>query len=81
MEQLYPLLLLVLLVIGCSKSNSIDPITEHSSFLVSNSSSVGKWKLTSLKVGANVRALIASQLNLTYTTNGTEITAIYSATM
>ena len=138
MKQFYPLFLLLLLVLGCSKNDSVDPITERSSYLVSNASSVGKWKLTSLKVGANVQALTASQsvytkrytpdnkfsdtdglvgtwsmptadqlvevftnfssgvsvtqvykinsvtatqLNLTYTVNGTEITAIYTATI
>ena len=136
MKQLLPLLLL--LIFGCSKNNSTDPITERSSFLVSNSSSIGKWKLTSLKTGTTNQALTASQsvytkhytpdnkfsdtdglvgtwsmptadqlvevftnfssgvsvtqvykinsvtatqLNLTYTVNGTELTAIYTATL
>ncbi len=138
MKQFYPLFLLLLLVLGCSKNDSVDPITERSSFLVSNSSSIGKWKLTALKVGTanqaltasqsvytkrytpdnkfsdtdglvgtwsmptadqlvevftnfssgvsvtqvyKINSVTASQLNLTYTVNGTEITAIYSATM
>jgi len=55
------LLLLLLLVAGCSKSASVDPITERSSYLVSNSSSVGKWRLTSLKSGTTNLALTATQ--------------------
>ncbi|MEI8099776.1 MAG: hypothetical protein WCG74_13130, partial [Sediminibacterium sp.] len=61
MKQFYPLFLLLLLVLGCSKNDSVDPITERSSFLVSNSSSIGKWKLTALKVGTANQALTASQ--------------------
>ena len=137
-QFLPPLLSLLLLVVGCSKSDSTDPITERSSFLVSNSSSLGKWRLTSLKSGATnlaltatqsvytkryttdnkfsdtdglvgtwsmptadqlvevftnfssgvsvtqvykINSVTASQLNLTYTVNGTEITATYTATM
>ena len=136
MKQFLPLLML--LIIGCSKSDSVDPITERSSFLVNNASSLGKWRLTSLKSGTNnlpltatqsvytkrytadnkfsdtdglvgtwsmpsadqlvevftnfssgvsvtqvykINSVTASQLNLTYTVNGTEINAIYTASM
>ena len=61
MKQFLPTLLsLLFLVIGCSKSDSTDPITERSSYLVSNASSVGKWRLTSLKVGATNQSLTGS---------------------
>jgi hypothetical protein len=137
MKQFYPLLLLMLLVVSCSKSDSVDPITERSSYLVSNTSSIGKWKLTSLKSGTTnlaltatqsgyvkryttdnkfsdtdgligtwsmptadqlvevftnfssgvsvtqvykINSITAAQLNLTYTVNGTELTANYTAT-
>ena len=50
----------MLLVVSCSKSDSVDPITERSSYLVSNASSVGKWRLTSLKVGATNQSLTGS---------------------
>jgi len=136
MKQLLPLLLLLL--VGCSKNDSVDPITERSSYLVSNASSVGKWRLTSLKSGTTnlaltatqsgyvkryttdnkfsdtdglvgtwsmptadqlvevftnfssgvsvtqvykINSVTATQLNLTYTVNGTELTAIYTATL
>ena len=136
MKQLLPLLLLLL--VGCSKNDSVDPITERSSYLVSNASSVGKWRLTSLKSGTTnlaltatqsgyvkryttdnkfsdtdglvgtwsmptadqlvevftnfssgvsvtqvykINSVTATQLNLTYTVNGTELTAIYTASM
>ena len=62
MKQFLPTLLsLLLLVVGCSKNDSVDPITERSSYLVSNASSVGKWRLTSLKSGTTNLALTASQ--------------------
>jgi len=137
MKHFLPFLLLLMLVIGCSKSDSVDPITERSSYLVSNSSSIGKWKLTSLKSGTTnlaltatqsvyakryttdnkfsdtdgligtwsmptadqlvevftnfssgvsvtqvykINSITAAQLNLTYTVNGTELTANYTAT-
>jgi len=132
------LLSLFFLLTGCSKNESADPVIINSSFLVSNSSSVGKWRLTSLKSGTTnlaltatqavytkryttdnkfsdtdglvgtwsmptadqlvevftnfssgvsvtqlykINSVTATQLNLTYTVNGTEITAIYTATM
>ena len=138
MPSHFKLFILFLLCIGCSKSDSTDPITERSSYLVSNASSVGKWKLTSLKSGTTnlaltatqavytkryttdnkfsdtdgltgtwsmptsdqlvevftnfssgvsvtqvykINSVTAAQLNLTYTVNGTEITAIYTATL
>jgi len=138
MPSHFKLFILFLLCIGCSKSDSTDPITERSSYLVSNASSVGKWKLTSLKSGTTnlaltatqavytkryttdnkfsdtdgltgtwsmptadqlvevftnfssgvsvtqvykINSVTATQLNLTYTVNGTEITAIYTATL
>jgi len=122
---------------SCSKSDSVDPVTERSSYLVSNSSSIGKWKLISLKSGTTnlaltatqsgyvkryttdnkfsdtdgligtwsmptadqlvevftnfssgvsvtqvykINSITAAQLNLTYTVNGTELTANYTAT-
>lgn len=137
MKHFLPFLLLLMLVIGCSKSDSVDPITERSSYLVSNSSSIGKWKLISLKSGTTnlaltatqsvyakryttdnkfsdtdgligtwsmptadqlvevftnfssgvsvtqvykINSITAAQLNLTYTVNGTELTANYTAT-
>jgi hypothetical protein len=135
MKQFLPLLLFF--VMSCSKSDSVDPVTERSSFLVSNSSSIGKWKLISLKSGTTnlaltatqsgyvkryttdnkfsdtdgligtwsmptadqlvevftnfssgvsvtqvykINSITAAQLNLTYTVNGTELTANYTAT-
>jgi hypothetical protein len=50
---------------GCTKNNSTDSISYQSSVLVNNSSSLGKWKLSSLKVGTVVQALTASQLAFT----------------
>jgi hypothetical protein len=136
MRQTISLLIIVLLM-SCTKNNSTDSISYQSSVLVNNSSSLGKWKLSSLKVGTVVQTLTASQLaftkqytddlkysdtdglkgtwsmpnadslvevftnfssgvtvtqvykinsisttqlNLTYTVNGTEINAIYTAT-
>jgi hypothetical protein len=138
MKQFLPFLLLMLFLFGCSKNDSIDPITERSSVLVSNSSSIGNWRLTALKSGTTnlvltatqllytkrytsdykfsdtdglvgtwsmptanqlvevitnfssgisvtqeykILAITPTQLNLSYTVNGTEITAIYSASM
>lgn len=126
---------MVFLLMGCSKNDSVDPITERSSILVSN---FGKWRLTVLKSGTTNLVLTATQylytkrytpdhkfsdtdglvgtwsmptanqlievftnfssgisvtqeytilgitptqLNLSYTVNGTEITAIYTASM
>lgn len=123
------------LLLGCSKNNSVDPITERSSILVS---SFGKWRLTALKLAATnvtltptqlvytkrytpdykfsdsdglvgtwsmpsanqlievftnfssgisvtqeytILGITPTQLNLSYTVNGTEITAIYTASM
>jgi len=137
MKHYIPLLLSFFLLMGCSKNSDTDPITDQSSFLVNNSSTQGKWKLSSLKVGSVVQSLTpsqkayvkhytadlkfsdtdgllgtwsmpsvdslvevitnfssgvsvtqaykiisitTSQLNLTYTVNGTEINAIYTAT-
>jgi len=72
MKKFLPTLLsLLLLLAGCSKSDSTDPITERSSYLVSNASSLGKWRLTSLKSGATNVALTATQAVYTkrYTTD------------
>lgn len=135
MKQILLLLLVMLLLMGCSKNDSVDPIAERSSYLVN---SFGKWRLTVLKFGtANVTltatqnlytkrytpdhkfsdtdglvgtwsmptadqlvevitnfssgisvtqeykilGITPNQLNLSYTVNGTEITAIYTASM
>lgn len=138
MKQLLPSLFsLLFLLMGCSKNDSLDPITVNSSFLVSNTYGIGKWKLTTLKSGATnlaltatqsvftkrytpehnfsdtdgsigtwsmptadqlvevftnfssgisvtqvykINSVTAAQLNLTYTVNGTELTANYTAT-
>jgi hypothetical protein len=136
MKHFLPSLLLMLFLMGCSKNGSVDPITERSSVLASNTSGLGKWRLTALKSGntnlvltatqlsyakyyaadykfsdtdglvgtwsmptANqlvevitnfnsgipvtqeykILGITATQLNLSYTVNGTEITAIYTA--
>lgn len=138
MKQFLLPLLLMFLLLGCSKNDSVDPITERSAFLASNSSSIGKWRLTALKSGTTNLVLTATQLlytkrytsdnkfsdtdglagtwsmpsanqlvevitnfssgvpvtqeykilsitptqlNLSYTVNGTEITAIYTASL
>ena len=137
MNRLVAILLPMLILISCSKNDNTDPITEQSNYLVKNSSSIGKWKLTGLTVGAVVQRLTysqalyakryskdlsysdsdglvgtwsmptantlvevytnfssgvsvtqtykiniisASQLNLTYSVNGTDITTNYTAT-
>ena len=137
MKIVVPTFLLMLLLMGCSKNDSNDPITAQSYFLVNNSSNIGKWKLTAFKIGTTaqgltptqaayvkrysadlkfsdtdglvgtwsmptadtlvevftnfssgvsvtqtykINSLSASQLNLTYTVNGTEITTNYTAT-
>jgi len=62
MKQFLPTLLsLLLLVVGCSKSDSVDPITELSSYLIRNSSTLGNWRLTSFKSGTTNLALTATQ--------------------
>ncbi len=137
MTKFLTTLFLLILSISCSKKDTVDPITERSSVLVSNTSSLGKWRLTALKLGTTnlvltpnqllytkyyaadykfsdtdglvgtwsmptanllvevitnfssgipvtqeykILGITPTQLNLSYTVNGTEITAIYTAT-
>lgn len=61
MKRLVAILLPMLILISCSKNDSPNPITEQSNYLVKNSSSIGKWKLTGLTVGTVVQKLTSSQ--------------------
>jgi len=62
MKHYILILFSLLLMMGCSKDGYKDPVTKQISILVKNSSSTGKWKLSSLKKGTVPQVLTATQL-------------------
>ena len=65
LNKFLTILLLLVLTISCSKKDNVDPITELSSILISNTSNLGKWRLTALKYGTTNLVLTPTQLLFT----------------
>ena len=65
LNKFLTILLLLVLTISCSKKDNVDPITELSSILISNTSNIGKWRLTALKYGTTNLVLTPTQLLFT----------------
>ena len=62
MMRYFYVILMFLLIMGCTKNGSTDPINYQTSVLLNSSSGLGKWKLSSLKFGTVVQNLTASQI-------------------